>query len=73
MTPRRRALLVPAAVALVIVLAYFLITQNWENLGNPVGSVVALAAGGIGAASGVWLDRRRRPRRPAEAAAVPAN
>ncbi|MGI8549478.1 MAG: hypothetical protein ACR2PL_01595 [Dehalococcoidia bacterium] len=67
-----RALIVPAVVALVVILAYFFISQNWTNLGNPLASVAATVAGFSGFAAGVALDQRRRRNAAAGGAKSPA-
>lgn len=54
---------VPPAVALFLTLAYFFLTRNWTNLGNPLASMVALAAGVTGFGASVGVDRLRRSRR----------
>lgn len=58
-----QALLLPAIIALVIILGYFLLSGNWSNLGNPLASIIAPIGGVIGAAVGVWRDRRRMSRK----------
>jgi phosphate/sulfate permease len=58
-----RALPIPIAVALAIVLIYFVASGNWTNLGNPIASAVAIVAGVIGFGAGVAVDRRPWQRR----------
>lgn len=52
----------PAAIALLITIAYFLLSGKWTDLGNPVAGIVAIIAGAAGLAAGAGLDRRRRVR-----------
>jgi hypothetical protein len=59
-----RALALPAAIALVLTMIYFVATNGWTRLETPLPGLVAVIAGVIGFAAGALLDRRRAQRRP---------
>ena len=58
-----RLLVIPAAIAVVLTLLYFLATNGWERLATPIPGAMAVLAGVIGTVAGVTLDRWRRKRR----------
>jgi hypothetical protein len=51
---------VPPVLAGVTMLAFFALTDRWDNLANPVQSQVALFAGILGAVIGIVIDRITR-------------
>ncbi|HEY8491951.1 MAG TPA: hypothetical protein VIO14_13270 [Dehalococcoidia bacterium] len=57
------ALITGTAFSVLVVLAYFLITDRWTQLDNPIASIVAIVAGvlGIGVAYGTERLLRGRP------------
>jgi hypothetical protein len=54
-----RATIAPVTAALVM-LAFFWLTERWDNLSNPVQSQVALVAGVLGGALAILADRISR-------------
>lgn len=50
----------PPAVAGAVMIAFFWLTDRWDNLANPVQSQVALFAGVLGALIGILADRITR-------------
>ncbi len=53
---------VAITVALVLALAYFIVTGGWTNLANPIAGIVAVFSGIIGSGVAVAIDRRQRAR-----------
>jgi hypothetical protein len=55
-----RGLIVPLIIAAVLTLAYFAVSNGWQRLANPIPGLIAVAAGCIGAAAGIFIARIRR-------------
>jgi hypothetical protein len=58
-----RALALPAGVALVLTMLYLVATNGWTRLATPLPGLVAVIAGVVGFAAGIFVDRRRMARR----------
>ena len=63
--PLLPGLLLAIGVSLLLTVAYFALSGGWTNLGNPIASIVAVVAGGIGFGAGLVPEyiRRRRAER----------
>jgi hypothetical protein len=59
-----RALALPAGIALLLTMMYFVFTNGWTRLETPLPGLVAVLAGAIGFGAGALLDLRRTARRP---------
>ena len=56
-----RTLVAPVSAA-ILVLAFFAIFDRWQQLGDPINSIVTVALGLVGFVVGATLDRLRARR-----------